>query len=224
MISSYNRPCRLPARQQLLLLGLLMLSLSGCQTVYYNTMEKFGIEKRDIMVDRVEAARDAQGEAGETFRSALERFQAVVGEPDTALQQKYEEIRQAYDNSSEAADEVNQRIEKVEEVAAALFAEWENELDQYSDPQLRRDSAEKLQETRRRYDTLITAMHSAAERMAPVLGAFQDQVLFLKHNLNAQAVQGMRGELDRLERDVDDLIERMEQSIAESERFIQGLR
>ena len=36
------------------------LVLTGCSTVYYNTMEKLGFEKRDILVDRVENARDAQ--------------------------------------------------------------------------------------------------------------------------------------------------------------------
>lgn len=218
--TAYRRP---QARLGTLLTLALVLLLAGCQTAYYGALEKLGIEKRDVMVDRVESARDAQEEAGETFRSALEQFQAVIGEPNTELQTKYEEIRDAYDDSAEAAENVNDRIAKVEEVSEALFAEWEDELEEYSDPQLRQDSAQKLRDTRRRYETLITAMHNAAERMDPVLDAFQDQVLYLKHNLNAQAVQGMKGELNRLERDVDELIERMQQSIAESERFIRGL-
>ena len=37
----------------------------GCQKAYYGTMEKFGVHKRDIMVDRVEEARDSQQEAKE---------------------------------------------------------------------------------------------------------------------------------------------------------------
>ena len=40
----------------LLLLGL----VAGCSSAYYNTMEKLGVHKRDIMVDRVGEARDAQ--------------------------------------------------------------------------------------------------------------------------------------------------------------------
>lgn len=207
-----------------LLFVVLGLMLTGCQTAYYSALEKIGIEKRELMVDRVESARDAQEEAGETFRSALEQFQAVVGQPDTPLQEKYDEITDAYEDSQESAEAVNERIEKVEEVSEALFEEWENELEQYTDPKLRQDSAQKLRETRQRYESLITAMHNAAERMDPVLNAFQDQVLYLKHNLNAQAVQGMKGELDALERDVDELIDRMQKAIVESELFIRGLR
>lgn len=222
MLSSRQIPARLPGRA-LLLFTLTLIVLTGCQSIYYNTMEKFGIEKRDIMVDRVESARDAQSDAQETFRSSLERFQSVVGKPDTDLQEKYEEIRSAYDASKASAERVNERIVKVEDVAEALFDEWEDELDRYKDAQLRRDSARKLEQTRERYDSLITAMRSAADRMEPVLEAFEDQMLYLKHNLNAQSIQGMRAELGRIENDVDELIQQMQRSIAESERFIQGL-
>ena len=45
----------------------LLVALTGCSTVYYNTMEKLGFEKRDILVDRVESARDAQSDAQSQF-------------------------------------------------------------------------------------------------------------------------------------------------------------
>jgi hypothetical protein len=34
----------------------------GCDRVYYSTMKKFGMEKRDILVDRVRDAQKAQTE------------------------------------------------------------------------------------------------------------------------------------------------------------------
>jgi len=42
---------------RLLVLPIIILGLSGCSTMYYGTMEKLGVHKRDIMVDRVKAAR-----------------------------------------------------------------------------------------------------------------------------------------------------------------------
>jgi nitrogen fixation-related uncharacterized protein len=35
------------------------LFFGGCSKAYYGAMEKVGIHKRDILVDRVEGARDA---------------------------------------------------------------------------------------------------------------------------------------------------------------------
>jgi len=203
---------------------LLVLFLGGCSTVYYNTMEKLGFEKRDILVDRVEDARDAQSEAQETFRSSLARFQSVVATPDTELKEKYEEIRDAYEDSVDAADEVRDRIDGVEDVSEALFAEWEDELDLYESASLRRSSEQQLRETRSQYQQLITRMHQAEDRMDPVLQAFEDQVLYLKHNLNAQAIGALENELGRIRSDVDNLIRNMEASIAESEAFIRRFR
>ncbi|MDX1554218.1 MAG: DUF2959 domain-containing protein, partial [Marinobacter sp.] len=208
-------------------LGLLLLSavlLGGCSSLYYNTMEKLGYEKREILVDRVENARDSQNEAQETFRSSLERFQSVVDTPDTALKDRYAEISDAYEDSKSSAEDVRDRIDKVEDVAEALFDEWEDELGEYESASLRRSSEQQLEETRTQYSQLISRMHNAEERMEPVLQAFQDQVLYLKHNLNAQAIGSLENELVGIRQDVDELIRNMEQSIAESEAFIQRFR
>ncbi|MEH6562570.1 MAG: DUF2959 domain-containing protein [Marinobacter sp.] len=207
--------------------GLLMsilLIIGGCSSLYYDTMEKLGIEKREILVDRVGDARDAQNEAQETFRSALERFQSVVSSPDTELKERYEKINDAYSDSESIAEEVRDRIDAVEEVSGALFEEWEDELDRYKSTSLRQSSERKLNETREQYSQLIDRMHKAEERMDPVLQAFEDQVLFLKHNLNAQAIGSLEGELGQIRQDVDALIRNMEQSIAESEAFIKRFR
>ncbi len=209
-------------RSPVAVLGLLLcLTLAGCSSMYYSAMEKLGIEKREILVDRVEDARDAQTEAQETFRSSLERFQSVVDTPDTALQDKYDTIRTAFEDSEDAAEAVRDRIDAVEDVSEALFEEWEDELDLYESASLRRSSERQLAETRRQYESLIARMHRAEDKMAPVLEAFEDQVLFLKHNLNAQAIGALEQELSQIRSDVDKLIREMEDSIAESEAFIE---
>ncbi len=46
-----------------LLVSFLMVALAGCQSAYYNAMERVGVHKRDIMVDRVESVQDAQTDA-----------------------------------------------------------------------------------------------------------------------------------------------------------------
>ena len=210
--------------QRVWVLLLSAVLLGGCSTVYYKTMEKFGYEKRDILVDRVEDARDSQNDAQETFRSSLERFQSVVDTPDTELKEQYAEISDAYEDSLASAEEVRDRIDKVEEVAEDLFDEWEDELSLYESASLRRSSEQQLKDTRVQYSQLISRMHDAEERMDPVLEAFQDQVLYLKHNLNAQAIGSLENELVGIRQDVDALIRNMEQSIAESEAFIRRFR
>lgn len=200
-----------------------LVLLAGCSQVYYNTMEKFGFEKRDILVDRVEDARDAQQDAKDEFSSALEEFQAMFGREESDLQDQYDTLSDAYDDSLSAANKVRKRIDAVEDVSAALFREWEEELELYSSAELRQDSAAKLRTTKRDYQQLIQAMRAAESRMDPVLRVLQDQVLYLKHNLNARAINRLQGELKSVEKDVARLIQEMEKSIAESEAFIRQM-
>ncbi len=212
---------RLPSRTLAVLGGALLLA--SCQSAYYKTMEKFGVHKRDILVDRVQDARDSQEQAKEQFRSALEEFAAVLGVEGGELQKKYDQLRAEFEKSEDKAEEVRDRIASVESVSGALFAEWEAELRQYSNPDLRRASERKLAETRRQYGQLIGAMKRAETKIEPVLSAFRDQVLFLKHNLNAQAVASLRGELGKVETNVDRLIREMEASIGEADAFIRAM-
>lgn len=202
---------------------MLMLGLSGCQTAYYKTMEKFGVHKRDIMVDRVNEARESQQEAKEQFSSALEQFSSVLNFKGGSLEDKYKKLNAEYEKSEKKAEEVKDRINSVENVAEALFDEWEDELDQYTNDNLRRSSEKKLKQTKKQYTQLIGAMKRVEKKIDPVLLAFRDQVLFLKHNLNAQAIASLKSELASVEADVADLIKEMEASIAEADKFIKTM-
>ena len=106
--------------------------LSACQSAYYGTMEKFGVEKRDILVDRVDDARDSQSDAQEEFRSALERLDTMLNIDGGELEQQYNALRDDYEDSKDAAEKVRSRIDEVDEVANDLFDEWSEELGEYS--------------------------------------------------------------------------------------------
>ena len=197
--------------------------LFGCESTYYKTMETMGYHKRDILVDRVEDARDAQEEAKTQFESALEKFSSVLGFHGGDLEEKYDQLKDEYDESVIKADAVRSRIAAVENVAEDLFAEWQEELNQYTSSSLRRSSARKLKETKSKYAQLIGAMKRAERKIDPVLSAFHDQVLYLKHNLNAQAIASLQSELASIETDVARLIKEMEASIKEANSFIDSM-
>ncbi len=196
------------------------LTLTGCQKAYYGTMEAFGVHKREILVDRVEEARDDQEEAKEEFQTALDKFTSVVTVPSSELRAKYDELNAQLKRCDGKAEDVRDRIAAIESVAEALFTEWEAELEQYSSADLRRRSEATLEQTRERYDDLMAAMKRAESKMEPVLVAFNDQVLFLKHNLNAQAIASLQGEVAGIEQDVAALIAEMTAAIAEANEFI----
>ncbi|MCC6916236.1 DUF2959 domain-containing protein [Nitrosomonas sp.] len=199
------------------------VSLTACSTMYYSGLEKIGIPKRDVLVHRVEKARDTQEEAREQFKSALEQFSAATSFKGGDLEVIYKKLNREYEASADKANEIRSRIEDVESVSAALFREWEQEITQYSNPALKRSSQEKLSTTRSYYRQLIAAMRNAESRIQPVLTVFNDQVMYLKHNLNARAIASLKGELKTLQLNVSTLVAAMEQSISEANAFISNM-
>ena len=208
----------------LVTLAVLLFAGTACNRAYYRTMEAFGKDKRDLLVDRVGDARDSQEEAKEEFSSALERFSATVDFDGGDLEKTYNRLESAFERSEKRAEAVHEEVSDVSDVAEALFDEWEDELDQYTDNRLRALSEEQLEETRTEYEAMIRVMQRAEEKMDPVLNAFRDQVLFIKHNLNARAIASLEGTTAELESDIAALIEEMEASIAEANRFIDAMQ
>ena len=200
-----------------------VLWLAGCSAAYYKALETFGVEKRDVLVDRVQDAKGAQENAQEQFRDALEQFQALVGYDGGDLERMYDNLSDEYEASVSRADTVRDRIASVKKVGEDLFDEWADELDEYSDPSLRRKSQNQMNATRRDYDELVRKMERAAGRMDPVLATMKDHVLFLKHNLNARALGSLGDTADSLQRDVNRLIKDMEAAISEADKFVSSM-
>ncbi len=207
-----------------LLLMLVMGTVLGCSSAYYNTMEKLGVHKRDIMVDRVEDARDSQKAAEKQFASALEEFKSVVAVDGGNLESVYKKLNSEYEDSKSAAEDIRKRIEGIESVSKALFKEWEQELKQYSNKQLRSESQRKLKDTKNKYEQMIAAMRKTESRLDPVLQAMNDQVLYLKHNLNARAIQSLKQEVVKIDKDVDILLAAIRTSVAEADAFIKEMK
>jgi Skp family chaperone for outer membrane proteins len=206
-----------------LALVLSIFTLTGCQSAYYSAMEQVGYHKRDIMVDRVEDAKESQQDAQEEFTSALEALSSLTNFNGGDLEDMYNKINDKYQDSEKAAQNVSDRISAIEDVSDALFAEWQDELDLYTSASLRRSSEQKLRETKSSYQAMLSAMKRAEKKMDPVLNTLRDNTLYLKHNLNASAIGSLQGEFMSLEKDIAFAIKQMNEAIAESDKFLAQL-
>lgn len=205
-----------------LVLGALAISsgLTGCASTGIAVRETLGTPKREQLVDRVDETRDAQESAKEQFASTLDELKSLTTFDGGELEDAYSRLKKQYERAESRADKVSSKIKSVERVGDALFKEWEEELEEYSTESLRNASEQQLDETRRAFNGVLRAMKAAESKMGPVLAAFGDQVLFLKHNLNARAIASLDDTLLELEEEIAQLIADMEASIDEANAFI----
>ena len=209
-----------------IILMLVLASLTACgtaQKVQYSALEKVGIHKRDILVDRIEKTSEQQEQTKQEFQSAYEELTELVATDDRGLEAKYKKLASSVEDSEDSANALQSRIASVDQVAKALFVEWQQELEQYTNPKLRSISETNMRTTEQRYAVIYSQMQNSHAKIAPVLRVLQDNTLYLKHNLNARAISGISNEVLSVEGKVAVLIQQMEKSIEESKEFISAM-
>lgn len=205
------------------LVPVVLTAQPGCSSTAIAIRESLGHPKREQLVDRVDETREAQEKAKDQFASTLDELRSLSGREPGELEAAYKRLRGELERSEDRAQRVRSRIDAVERVATALFEEWRAELDEYETESLRRASERQLDRTVASYEQVIGAMQRAESKMDPVLAAFSDQVLFLKHNLNARAIAALDETLVDLEREIEALIADMERSIEEADSFVRDM-
>lgn len=207
----------------MMMLGYIFLN-GACSTTYYTVWEQLGKEKRHLLKDNVEHARDEQEQASEQFKDALTQIKELYGFHGGDLEDFYNRLKDSYEECEARAEAVEKRIAKVEQIAEDLFIEWENEINEMTNKNFKAKSRASFKDTKKRYARLNAAMTKAQRSMQPALTNMRDYVLFLKHNLNAQAIGALRAEVRDIELDVNTLIADMNKSIREADDFLKTLQ
>jgi chromosome segregation ATPase len=218
-----NRRPRKNRHPSLALIAGLALISGSCSTAYYSAWEMMGKEKRDLLRSNVESVKKEQGQAAEQFEDALERLRSLYEVVGGDLEKTYDKLKGDFEDAEKRADDVRDRIDKIDEVANDLFDEWEQEIEEISNASYRSKSSQQLAETRAKYAELEASLRRSEASMDPVLTHLKDSVLFLKHNLNAAAIGGLGAEMVAIESDIEKLIVEMRASIAEADRFLQTM-
>ena len=200
-----------------------LMMLVGCKSSYYKAMKTFGKEKRDILVSRVKDSKKDQQEAKEQIKTTMESFQALTGFQGGQLEKSYKKLNGDYEKAADAAQKLHNRIDSIDQVSNDLFKEWQKEIDGMENKKLKLQSAGMLRQSRLNEAAYIKSMRQTEARMTPVITAFHDQVVFLKHNLNARAIGSLKGTSAKMSTDVDVLMVSLDGSIAQADALIASL-
>jgi hypothetical protein len=199
------------------------LLLAGCQSAYYKTMKTFGKEKRDILIKRTIDSKKDQQETKEKVQTTLESFQELTGFQGGDLEKSYKKLNSQYEAAKAQADKLHDRIQSIDQVGNDLFKEWQSEINEMTNTKLKSQSAAMLSDSKQRLASYMTAMRKTEAQITPVLKSFQDQVLFLKHNLNARAIGSLKSTSTKINTDVTALTKSIDASIQEADKLISSL-
>ena len=201
----------------------LILLFTGCKSTYYKTMRTLGKEKRDILVSRIKDAKKDQDQTKKQLQTTMESFQALTGFKGGSLEKSYKRLNSDYESAASQAGKLHDKIQSIDQVSNDLFKEWQGEINDMDNVKLKSQDLVMLRNAKTRQATYMRAMRSTEDQIAPVLKAFQDQVLFLKHNLNSRAIGSLKTTSSVLQSDVAGLIKSIDASSQEADKLISSL-
>ena len=200
-----------------------VLAGAGCTATYVTAWKKLGWEARDLLVDQVGDTRSRQEAAKQQFTSALDQFKATYSYDGGDLEKAYKKLQKDYDRCVAQADDFRDEIGGVKRLGKAFFKEWEADIQAQSDPPSKKIMVQQRDATEASYDQMVAKMDESADKMDPVLKAFESRVLLLKSSLNAQALASLQSNADELVDGIESLIAEMNASIAEADEFIAAM-
>jgi ElaB/YqjD/DUF883 family membrane-anchored ribosome-binding protein len=201
-----------------------LLAASGCTSLYYSAMEKLGKEKRDILLQRILDSKKEQTAARKQIQNTLKTFQDLAGYEGGDLERSYNKLNDEYERARSDADKLKDRVKSIDQVGNDLFREWQKEIDQMKNQNLKSRSRALLREARQRHSVYVRKMSRTVQKMNPILQSFHDQVLFLKHNLNARAVGSLKQTAASINAAVDDWMKDLDSSLQEADTVIETLK
>ena len=204
-------------------LGLMSLALNSCSMLYFNAMERLGKQKRDILVQRILAVKKDQQATQEQLKTTLQAFQEVTGFQGGNLEKVYNKLNKEYERCEGRAQKLKGRVDSVDQVARSMFDEWQGEIRGMRNRSLRDQSENLLLQARQQHAQYMRRMRRTEENIEPVLQAFRDQVLFLKHNLNARAISSLKKTSAQIDAQASALIRDIDASSREADSYIQTL-
>jgi hypothetical protein len=186
-------------------------------------MQTLGKEKRDILIGRVKDAKKDQQQTKEQIKTTMQSFEELTGFQGGSLEKNYKRLNSDYESADAQARKLHEKVDSIDQVSKDLFKEWQTEINEMGNAKLKTQSAVMLRNAKTRQAEYMRSMHRTEDQITPVLAAFHDQVLYLKHNLNARAIGSLKGTSASINTDVADLMQSIDGSMQEADRLISSL-
>ena len=168
----------------------------------------------------VEAITDARAQLVKT----MDVYNSIFSEVAKDRKSLYKKLQNEMDTMVKRRGEISTRAEQTRIEADNLFVSWGNSLSGITDPDLRKRSEERLAKTKARYADIQATGRQADDAYAPVMKKLQDQVAYLGHDLNAEAVGSLKGDAAKLTGQVDELKKRIDDLVGSINKNIDALR
>lgn len=181
------------------------------------------IEQVDELLRRIERVQAESAVAKESAHSALNELCTLVSpgfKGDAAM--AFAKFVAASDASEEQGETLRDSVEPMRDAADALFRRWTKDMEAFGNSRMRQRSQTRLDETRTSYQSIVGASQAAQIALDAFHDDLRDHATFLRHDLNANSVASLRGDVRQLREQIEGLDMRFDATVAAARAYVES--
>jgi len=225
---------RFSAAQSLALALPVLLASSACSSVptaadvsnFFDvgfSRKSAGLDGVDGLLDRIERVHVEAELSKETSATAMHSLETICGPKfDGDAIKAYEDLVDAIDDSEKQADKLRSSIAPMKKTAESVFAAWAKDLEGFGNAEMRQRSQVRLEETRKRYEVIASAVDPALWAYDALNRDLRDHALFLSHDFNADSIAALSTEVQGLGKDAGELERRLDECLHATEEYVRA--
>jgi len=153
------------------------------------------------------------------LRETLTAYDRVVESPSGDYLTPYVRFRQGIETLTRHQEDFPDRVARIEKSARAFFVVWDGDLQRFSDGSMRERSADRLEETRKRYETLVATHAKVAATTEGLLTAMRDHALFWANDLNADSTRALERDATKLQQVSEQVVSAIDELLASASTY-----
>jgi len=185
-----------------------LFGLAGCATT---TEQAQSVQNVDGLLTQIERVHVDATVAKEKAHTALTQLSTLVS-PNFAgdATKAYAALKDSIDASEDQTGALRRAVGPMVESAEGVFRRWTSDLEGFGNSRMRQRSQARLDETRGRYQSVLTATQSLLISFDSFNADLKDTALFLGNDLNAAAVTAIHPDVRALHEQIRELDGRVE--------------
>jgi DNA repair exonuclease SbcCD ATPase subunit len=183
-----------------------------------------GVKETEQLTKKAGATVEAIANTKVQLQKTMDVYNGLMADDAKDRKGLYKKLQSEMDNTDKRRAEIRVRADEMKVAADTLFKSWADSAAAITSAELRKQSEDRLAQTKASYAEIGTVGQRAVDLYGPVMKALQDQVTYLGHDLNPSAVASLKPDAAKLNDQANELVKRIDDTISTTNTAIGALR
>jgi hypothetical protein len=193
-------------------------------TTAVRAQQDAGVKQVEQLVKKSGSTVQAIAETKLQLQKTMDVYNSLMSTDEKNMKGNYKKLQQEMDATAKKRADIKLRADEMNAEAQTLFKSWGDSAAAIQSADLRQRSQERLDKTKASFAEIGTVGQKAVDLYDPFMKALQDQVTYLGHDLNTQAVQSLQADAAKMNEKAQTLMKSIDDTISVANKNITDLR